>query len=207
MLWIVLAAQMSLPTPDPRMVFSADDMPAYVQREGINRFIFTRTTVRSDGTPQDCSSERSGGDPKLDSLTCAIILKRARFQPAKWIDGSPAYAVFRTPVSWVIGGPPSKRELRRAYPADIDVSLNRLPKGVPDGASVNLTIAVDENGRVLSCDATAKNERDHSRTFPELGPIACQQMIGQFTAHPAKNEFGKPVRSVQTATARFSTEL
>lgn len=206
MFWIALAAQLSLPTPDPRNVFSPDDMPAYVQIEAINRFISTRTTVKPDGTPQDCAFERSGGDPKLDALTCAIILERARFQPAKWVDGSPAYAVLRTPVSWIIGGPPSKSDLRRAYPADIDIFVSRLPKGTPDWATVNLMIAVDENGRVVDCGGATRDKRDHSRTFPALVPIACQEMTRQLNPVPAKDASGRPVRSVQTASARFSTE-
>jgi hypothetical protein len=205
MLWIALAAQMSLPTPDPRGLFSPDDMPAYVQMEGINRFIFTRTTVKPDGAPQDCVLERSGGDPKLDALTCAIILERARFQPAKWVDGSPAYAVLRTPVSWTIGGPPSKSELRSAFPPDIEISVSRLPRGVPERASVNLMIAVDENGRIVGCGAAPRDKRDHSRTFPQLAPIACQETIRQFTPIPARDGSGKPIRSVQTASASFTT--
>jgi hypothetical protein len=180
-------------------------MPAYVQMEGINRFISTRTTVRPDGTLQDCVLERSGGDPKLDALTCSIILKRARFQPSKWVDGSPAYAVLRTPVSWIIGGPPSKSDLRKAYLGDVDISVSRLPKGTPDRASISLMIAVDENGRVVSCGAAPRDQRDHSRTFPELVPIACQEMIRQFVAIPARDGSGNAVRSVQTASATFST--
>lgn len=180
-------------------------MPAYVQIEGISRYISTRTTVRPDGAARDCVVDRSGGDPKLDALTCALILKRSRFQPAKWIDGTPAYAVLRKPVSWVIGGPLSKGELRKAQPADLDISLNRLPKGVREGASVDLMVAVDENGQVLSCDAAPRDKRDRSKTFPELVPVACREMVRQFRATPARDESGKPVRSVQTATSSFST--
>src|ERR1700745_4289528 len=76
MLWIVFAAQLSLPVPvgmpDVRAVFSANDMPAHVQSAGVDRFVATRTTVRPDGTVQDCRVERASGDPALDALTCSI---------------------------------------------------------------------------------------------------------------------------------------
>src|SRR5579875_2069435 len=99
MLWMLVAAQLAMPTPlglpvpDVRALFSFDDMPAYVQSAGITRFVATRTTVRADGTVQDCTAERGSGDPNLDRYTCAITVKRARFVPAKWIDGSSSYAV------------------------------------------------------------------------------------------------------------------
>ena len=206
MLWIVLAAQLSLPTPDPRTLFSGEDMPAYVQIQGINRFISTRTTVKPDGTTQDCGFERGSGDRKLDALTCAIILRRATFQPATWVDGSPAYAVFRTPVSWTIGGPPSKKELRDAYSPDITITVSRLPEGAPDPTNVHLMIAVDESGRIVACDEAPKDTRDHSKTFPALAPLACQEMARQLKPRPAKDGSGNPVRSVQSATANVTTK-
>jgi TonB family protein len=211
MFWIAFAAQFSLPVPiglpfpDVRAVFSPDDMPAYVQIAGINRFVATRTTVRPDGTVQDCTVEQDSGDAKLDAYTCAIIVRRAKFQPAKWVDGSTAYGVIRAPVIWAIGGPPSKSEVQKAYPPDIELSVTRLPAGADRRTSLALMIVVDENGRVVGCDERPKVPRDHTKTFPELVPIACQQMMNEFTAVPAKDASGKPVRSVQTASVVFST--
>ena len=212
MLWIVLATQLSLPVPlgvpfpDVRAVFSSEDMPAYVQIAGINRFVSTRTTVRPNGTTQDCTVEGGSGDAKLDAYTCSIILQRAKFQPAKWVDGSPAYAVLRVPVTWSIGGPASNRELQKAYPPDLDLSVTRLPAGADRRTSLALMIAVDENGRVVGCKQRPKvSRRDHTKTFPELVPIACEHMMNKFTAIPAKDASGKRVRSVQIASVAFST--
>ncbi|HKC04084.1 MAG TPA: energy transducer TonB [Sphingomicrobium sp.] len=211
MFWITLAAQLSLPVPlglpfpDVRSVFSSDDMPAYVQIAGINRFVASRTTVRPDGTVQDCTVERDSGDAKLDAYTCAIIVRRAKFQPAKWIDGSTAYGVIRVPVIWAIGGPPSKREAQEAYPPDMELSVTRLPADADRRTTLALVIGVDENGRVVGCNERPKvSQRDHTKTFPELVPIACQQMMNEFAAIPAKDASGKPMRSVQTASVVFS---
>jgi hypothetical protein len=175
-------------------------------REGVNRFVSTRTTIRPDGTPQDCTQERGSGDIKLDALTCLIILKRAKVQPAKWVDGSASYAVVRVPVTWSIGGPPSGREIEKAYPPDLDITINRLPSGAHNRTRLDLMIAVDEQGRVVGCDEAPKAKWDHTKTLPELVPIACQQMDSQFTAIPAKDLGGRPVRSVQTASVVFSTQ-
>lgn len=211
-LWIVLAVQLSLPIavglplPDVRAVFSADDMPAYVQQAGVTRFVQTRTTVAADGTPQDCGAEKGSGDPKLDAYTCAIILNRAKFQPARWVDGSPVYAVLRVPVTWAIGAEPSKTENEQAYPADMEVSVSRLPEGAGERTSLSLMIAVDETGRLVSCgQALPTSSHFHAKVFPELVHIACQQLTAQFTAIPARDAKGKPVRSVQTATVTFNS--
>jgi hypothetical protein len=205
MFWIALAAQLSLPVPDVRVFFSYEDMPTYVMQEGVNRFVSTRTTIRPDGTPQDCTQERGSGDAKLDALTCLIILKRAKVQPAKWVNGSAAYAVVRVPVTWSIGGPPSERETQRAYPADLDITINRLPPGAHNRTRLDLMIAVDEVGRVVGCGEAPKAKWDHTKTFLELVPIACQQMASQFKAIPAKDPAGGRVRSVQTASVVFTT--
>jgi hypothetical protein len=212
MFWIALAAQLSLPVAledgshEPHPLFSADDMPAYVQIEGINRFVSTRTTIRPDGTPQDCTVQRGSGDAKLDAYTCALILKRAKVQPAKWLDGSPAYAVVRMPVAWTVGGPASKSESERAFPADMEISVSRLPASADGPTDLRLMIAVDENGRVIGCEAESPASKwDRTKSVPALLAIACNQMMSQFTAIPAKDASGKPVRSVQTASVVFST--
>jgi Gram-negative bacterial TonB protein C-terminal len=204
---IVLATQLSLPVAlglrysDVRSVFSSDDFPRYVQVEGINRFVMTRTTIRSDGTPQDCSAESGSGDPKLDAYTCSIIVKRAKFWPAKWLDGSPAYGVLRVPIAWVIGGPAS-----HTYRPDMELSVNRLPAGADSPLHVGLMIAVDETGRVVGCDqALPASTQLHAKTYPELVSIACPQMMSRFTALPAKDDKGEPVRSVQIAGVLFTT--
>lgn len=206
MLLIALAAQLSLPTPDVRTVFSFEDMPGYVIAAGINRYIKVRTTVKPDGSLQDCAVEQSGGDKKLDTLTCAIILKRAKLKGASWIDGSPAYAVLRTPVNWTIGDAPSAEKLRNAYPEDIVITVSRLPKGIPEPAVVPLIVAVDENGRVVGCDAAPPERWERRKTFSELVPVACQQMTAKAKLPPARDGTGHPVRSVQSAEATFTAE-
>jgi len=212
-LWIALAAQLSLPLPangplsDVRAVFSTDDFPVYVIQEGVSRIVLTRTTVRPDGSIQSCVAERPSGDAKLDAYTCGLILKRARFLPARWIDGSPAYGVIRLPISWLVGDPAlSEEDTLRAVPPDLELSVNRLPKGAHKIATVSLEVAADENGHVVSCaENPEKPPRgiDHSPHFPELVPIACEQVTKTLSLHPPLDASGKPVRSVQRASATF----
>ena len=211
MIWILAAAQFAMPVPrdlpDVRAVFSPDDMPAYVQMAGITRFVRTRTIVGPDGMPQGCTVEWASGDPYLDAYTCAIIVKRGRFEPAKWIDGSAAYAVLRVPVTWAIGGAPSESQVQKAYPPDVTLAVTRLPAGAGKHVEVSLEIAVDESGKIVSCNQWLPAFKHfRPKTFPELLPIACQQMTSKFTVEPAKDAYGKPIRSVQNASVLFTTD-
>jgi len=183
-------------------------MPAQVQIAGVDRFVRTRTTVGPDGSVRNCTVEGgSSGDPGLDAVTCSIIVKRAKLIPGTWLDGSPAYAVLRVPVSWVIGGPPRKSVVARAFPPDISLSVDRLPDGAKKQTTVALVIAVDETGRVAGCKERPKDPKwDHTKSFPELTLIACQQLTSQFTAIPVKEASGSAVRSVQSASVEFTTE-
>jgi len=212
MFWLVLAAQLSTPvplgvsSPDVRGIFSVDDMPGYVEAAGITRIVGTRTTVGLDGVPQDCAAEQSSGDPKLDLYTCAIILRRAKFAPAKWLDGSPAYAIVSFPVTWAINAPPSDSEVEKASPPQMTLTVNQLPPGAPKQVRLSLMLAVDASGRIVQCEQwMPASTHTHPKAYPELLPIACQQMTSQFTALPAKDRTGAPVRSVQTATVVFTS--
>jgi hypothetical protein len=200
MSWLLLVAQLAAPVlVNPLSVFTPADMPAYINMAGRDRFVFTRTTVRDDGTVQNCTAERSSGDKKLDAFTCSLMVKRAKFQPAKWIDGTPAYSVRRKGMNWVIGQP-SKKELEEAYPADVQVSGD-LPGKVKKRTKVLVLIAVDMDGRVVGCDEEPLD--DDRLRLPDLIPTACQKMMDGFRAVPAKDSAGQSVRSVQNATVLF----
>ena len=206
---LALAAQLSLPVvvgarvPDIRGVFSSDDFPAYVQRAGKPRGVFTRTTVRPDGTIQSCVPEATSGDAKLDAYTCAIIVKRAKFQPATW-DGSPTYGVIRVTAWWVFGPPVSKQASMKAIVADIDLSVDRLPKGADSMALTRLQVGADEKGRALSCAEVPPTDKTAAKDhLPELVPVACQQVLANLTLIPPVDDVGKPARSVQTVMVRF----
>jgi hypothetical protein len=143
----------------------------------------------------------SSGDSALDAYTCGIIVKRAKFLPAKWTDGSPAYAVVRAPVTWAINNSPSPPE------ADVLLSVNQLPKGARSLVDVSVEIAADENGHLLTCaEYSAVQATRSKRRFPELVAVACQQVMASFTASPPLDASGKTVRSVQSVSVQFKRD-
>ena len=202
-----LAAHFSLPTPtntriaDVRAIFTADDVPAYLVDQGeVDRTVYTRTTVRPDGSTQSCVAEASSGDQKLDAYTCALIIRRAKLSTARWLDGSAAYGVIRLPVRWTVGDsvPGSREDV-----PDLVLSVNHLPKGANAFVDVDLQIAADEKGHAVSCTEWAPPINDYGKHFSELVPIACQQATASLVLTPPLDTSGKPVRSVQSVSVHF----
>ena len=212
MLWIALAAQMSVPVPlgvsipDVRAIFSVNDFTAYLQREGVSRAVYTRTTVRPDGTIQGCVAEAGSGDSTLDTYTCRLIVKRARFRPATWTDGTPVYGVIRVPVSWIVSvAPPSDADALKWIVPDLDVTVNQLPKGARSVVGVILIVAAEADGQIVTCTEQPNPKSARSRRrYPGLVPIACQQVMASLKVTPPVDESGKAARSVQTVSVRFT---
>jgi protein TonB len=73
--------------------------PALRRREqGTTRF---RLTVGGgDGRVTNCSVIRSSGSSMLDTATCRIMRQRARFTPARDVNGNPASDEHLGEISW-----------------------------------------------------------------------------------------------------------
>ena len=121
MLLFSLTSLMSVPLqtngrkPDVRAIFSVDDFPTYLAQEGVSRIVHVRVTVRPDGVLQSCSAEVSSGDGKLDAYTCQLIVRRAKFVPARWPDGTAAYGVIRVPVNWLVANGPLPDDAENSF--------------------------------------------------------------------------------------------
>jgi hypothetical protein len=207
MFWFALAAQLSPPVAHNLRRFSPGDVPAEF-RTGGSKIAVTRTTVRPDGTVQGCVTEDSSGDPKLDAYSCDLIVKHAKFEPAKWIDGSLVYGVLRLPFIWTFRNiSRTEDEALDVSAADLALSVNRLPKGAHSPVGISLEIAVDENGRLVTClQNPAAAKIDRRQRYPELGSIGCQHAMASLPVSAAIDESGKAVRSVQTASVYFKIE-
>jgi hypothetical protein len=159
-------------------------------------------TVRPDGTIQACGAEASSGDGKLDTYTCTLIVRRAKFRSAQWVDGSATYGVIRVPVRWTVYSDDNLK-LHPTIP-DLDLSVNHLPKGADSYVDVYLEVAADEKGHPVSCGEWGPPKDAQTNDYPELVPIACQQATASLVLTPPIDSSGKPARSVQSVTVRFT---
>jgi hypothetical protein len=201
MLWIALAAQISMPViPGGGIwtLFSGDDFPSSIMRQQDTAIVGVRLTIDPVGKLQACSAEFTSVLANLDAYTCDIIRRRAQFQPARGPDGQSAYGIIRTPITWTVNADSPRS------PADLELTVSRLPKGIKSPAVARLMFAVDERGHPSSCQQEEPPAPAVPALPPELVKIACAELLQSYVAIPARDASGRPVASVQDARVNFS---
>lgn len=201
MIWIALAAQLSAPVPTNLTKWAApDDVPVQLIPEGPNLAVGFRIVVDPAGKPQDCHIDSSSGIKNLDSYTCKLVMRRARFQPATDELGRPMFGAYKSFLSWWVGekGPPPPAP----FAGDLDLLVNALPAGTTSPITVRVMFAVDPDGRASSC-LSAKQQPEPTAALVKL---ACEQVSQQIKPLPVTDARDVPVASVQDAQVRFSTK-
>lgn len=90
---------------DVRTVFSPDDYPADAQRNGEEGTVQAELSIDRHGAVAGCRILRSSGHASLDSATCNILRRRARFSPARDVNGDAVPSTLTTPpVVWRLEG-------------------------------------------------------------------------------------------------------
>ena len=90
---------------DLRTLFSADDYPAAAQSAGAEGTAQAELTIGPDGRVVGCNLTRSTGNSSLDSATCNILRRRAKFTPARDSNGNPTTDTVSTPpIVWRLEG-------------------------------------------------------------------------------------------------------
>lgn len=79
----------------------SDYRTSWINRDmtGIARF---RLGIGVDGRVESCTITRSTGHAELDAATCALLRKRARFEPARDGTGARTQGTFASSVEWRI---------------------------------------------------------------------------------------------------------
>jgi protein TonB len=90
---------------DLRTLFGPDDYPASAQASEAQGTAQAKLTIGPDGRVQACNLIRSTGNSALDSATCNILRRRAKFTPAKDSNGNATTDTVTTPpISWRLEG-------------------------------------------------------------------------------------------------------
>jgi protein TonB len=111
---VVMAPPAPPPPPPPRKVVSAqsakgdlrtlfgpDDYPASAQASGAEGTVQATITIGTDGRVVGCNVTRSSGNSSLDSATCNLIRRRAKYTPARDSNGNPTSDTIQTPpIRW-----------------------------------------------------------------------------------------------------------
>ena len=115
---VIVAPPPPMPPPPPRKVqsatsakgdlrtlFSGDDYPASAQAAGAEGTARAQLTIGPDGRVASCNITQSTGNGALDSATCNILRRRAKFVPARDSNGNATTDTITTPsIVWRLEG-------------------------------------------------------------------------------------------------------
>ena len=79
---------------------SFEDYPLAAMRNNESGIVYFSMVIGPDGLPKSCSVTKSSGSAILDSETCRISMRRARFDPALDDKGTPIEGSYSTKVGW-----------------------------------------------------------------------------------------------------------
>jgi hypothetical protein len=200
MLILLAASQLASPAPIQfDKWFSDDDYPSELLNSNETAFLtVTQTLVDSTGRIVGCRIETPSANPKVDAIACAAILKRGRFVPARWSDGSPVAGVYRKLVRFMIPGD------RLADFSDVEVEVASLPAGTKSPALVQVAFASDANGKITDCGVAPPDWGKAKPPQPSLVSVACKVVRAEWKPFTVLDPNGKPSRSVQNASVKFS---
>ena len=95
--------QGAMPIKPLNKVYSSLDYPRSsfgVQDQGTVAIVLL---IDESGRVSDCSVDATAGAATLDTMSCYVIQKRAKFRPAIGIDGKPTKSVYTQRITWRIG--------------------------------------------------------------------------------------------------------
>lgn len=93
---------LSGPSGNPAQWFGGDAYPPDAIRKGEQGRTVARVRLDAAGWPSSCVIATSSGSKSLDSATCAILMRQARFEPARDRDGGAIASDYTVPVRWVL---------------------------------------------------------------------------------------------------------
>ena len=81
-------------------LFSSEDYPVSALSANQQGTTAVRLTIGTDGRVAGCDITSSSGSSSLDSATCNILRRRARFSPAMDSDGHPTTDTYSQRITW-----------------------------------------------------------------------------------------------------------
>ncbi len=96
------AAVKMTPRGSPQSWVTNDDYPPSAQRDAVEGTTGFALTVGADGRVTGCSVTSSSGSSLLDDTACRLLMRRARFNPAKDANGTAMGDTFRSRFRWQI---------------------------------------------------------------------------------------------------------
>jgi uncharacterized protein (TIGR02246 family) len=137
--------------PLPRLLTAAD-YPAEAIRLGQQGNVGMRLRVGAHGRVEGCAITASSGSAHLDSASCRVIVRRARFRPARDSAGRPVAGAFDQVIAWRMQPVPTPAAqaadppLSPADRAEIESIFTRWEKAWADGDAIAWASLFHEDG-------------------------------------------------------------
>lgn len=193
----VLAAAVIPAAPvEPGSWFTSKEYPKTALMVANRGHIAYRIVVSRDGSPLRCEVQEN---TDLDREVCALVMKRARFLPAKDDQGRPVFGIYDGVASFLMPG----KSRQRPDPSKLAVAVDQLPEGVASPAYARVAFLVDGAGAISHCAPMAGERRRFMQTVEALGPAACDNLARDYRPEPVRNDAGDAVASVQSVMVRF----
>lgn len=149
--------------------------------------------IDETGKPVKCDIVTQSGSDLLDQTVCASVMKRARFDPAKDISGTPIMSVWRDRVVWR----PKGSGYNRWYDAPDFIAQTETTTGKKTKMT-SVIVAIDDAGRVEQC-FIAKSSKDSA-----LDERACNIARKPEVSQAIRDEEGTLTRGIRSFFVGFT---
>jgi TonB family protein len=183
--------QMPLPLGSPGGWATNSDYPEKSRRAAMQGTASFSLTVGESGKVLNCSITNTSGDQLLDIQTCRVMLARAKFGPARDMQGQPIASVFRSRVRWAID---SGDPVKTVSTADIELVVARLPDKAPK--IIETGVIVDASGKVEACAAI-------DTKLPEGLAMAVCNAVTALPMPRAVDTAKKPIRVLRPVSVKL----
>lgn len=90
------------PRGDPSRWMTSSDYPSDLMKRGAQGIVHFRLLIGPDGKPTDCFIQESTRPKGFDDAVCAVMIRRARFDPALDKTGNPIKSYWRSSVRFLM---------------------------------------------------------------------------------------------------------
>ncbi|TMM50379.1 energy transducer TonB [Qipengyuania marisflavi] len=149
--------------------------------------------IDDKGRPIRCAIVVESGSDDLDRAVCNAILKRARFKPAKDIEGTPVYSIRRDKVIWKPQAYGSNSHIDNA---DVMLSSSEIEVESPIFAEIIVTLNPVANQTACHVTDTSGDQK--------LDELACSIIKQPEFSAPLTDNSGNYVRGLRSWLIAFT---
>lgn len=180
----------------PKMIgnpISFDDYPPSAMQNHEEGFVSVELLITATGMASSCEVTESARSPALDKVTCKRLMK-ARFEPARDINGEAFAGIFHTAIGWSMPSP-------GVVPGSgVSLPVAALPSHYTRPTSTFLTF--NATGSLVGCEIKASSG---SAAFDETACAVLRKQMKIAAPHASGNGPAAGYRYVQVAAFVAST--